>query len=62
MDVLLYMVTTLAVFHVERSALNSAAEANAAGVYINAVDVAQRRKKRSEIVSEHGALIQVGKK
>ena len=56
------MVTTLAVFHVERSALNSAAEANAAGVYINAVDVAQRRKKRSEIVSEHGALIQAGKK
>ena len=53
MDVLPCMVVTAAVIHFEMSALNAAALRNAAGAYVNAVDVDPTKKKENKKLSEN---------
>ena len=53
MNVLLPMVVTLAVIHFEMSTLNAAALRNAAGAYVNAVDVDPTKKKENKKLSEN---------
>ena len=54
MDVLSYIVVTRPVSHFEMSALNAAAYLNAVGVYVNAVAVEPKhKKKRNPKLSEN---------
>ena len=58
MNVLLLMVVTLAVIHFEMSTLNAAALKNAAGAYVNAVDVDPTKKKENKKLSENHKLME----
>ena len=58
LDVLYAMFVTRTVFHFEMSALNARAYRNAAGVYVNAVDVEpEHMKKRNPKLSENHKLM-----